>query len=362
MREIIAIAPGRTCLFGDHQDYLGLPIIACAINRHITLKASENNSNTFNIALPDIHQKRTISIHEKGLNLKKEDFFIAALRVLKRYNCIPDAGFNITITGTIPINAGASSSSALVISWVHFLLKAFGPKELLTAESISQVAYESEVVEFNNPGGKMDQFSIGLGNIIYLETGNHFSYQVLKTPLSGLIMAESGVPKETLGLLKRLKENSWRAINEVEKHLKDFKIEKAKVANLDMYFSFLADDLKPYLEAAIGNFNVTKKALLEFKKENLDLTKIGDLMNQHHHYLKICLKITVPKIDTMIDAAINAGALGAKIVGSGGGGSIAVLSPKNKEVQIIKAILSAGAKDAYAVSVDRGARISEINI
>ena len=362
MREIIAIAPGRTCLFGDHQDYLGLPIIACAINRHITLKALENNSNSFNIDLPDIDQKRTISIHEKGLNLKKEDFFIAALRVLKRYNCSPDAGFDITITGTIPINAGTSSSSALVVSWVHFLLKAFGPKELLTAESISQVAYESEVVEFNNPGGKMDQFSIGLGNIIYLETGNHFSYQVLQAPLSGLIMAESGVPKETLGLLKRLKENSWKAINEVEKHLKGFKIENAKVENLELYFSFLTDDLKPYLEAAIGNFDVTKKALLEFKKENLDLTKIGNLMNQHHHYLKNCLKITVPRIDAMIDAALNAGALGAKIVGSGGGGSIAVLSPKNKEVQIIKAILSAGAKDAYAVSVNRGASVSEINL
>jgi galactokinase len=362
LREITAIAPGRTCLFGDHQDYLGLPIIACAINRHITLKALENNSTHFNIDLPNIHKKRTFSIHDKGLNLKKEDFFIAALRVLKRYNCIPNAGFDITITGTIPINSGTSSSSALVVSWVHFLLKAFGPKELLTAESISQVAYESEVVEFNNPGGKMDQFSIGLGNIIYLETGNNFSYQVLQAPLSGLIMAESGVPKETLGLLKRLKENSWKAINEVEKHLKGFKIEEAKVENLEIYLSFLTDDLKPYLEAAIGNFDVTKKALLEFKKEKLNLTKIGDLMNRHHNYLKNCLKITVPKIDAMIDAALNAGALGAKIVGSGGGGSIAVLSPKNKEVQIIKAILNAGAKDAYAVSVNRGASISEINL
>ncbi len=85
-------------------------------------------------------------------------------------------------------------------------------------------------------------------------------------------------------------------------------------------------------------------------------------MNRHHNYLKNCLKITVPKINDMINAALNAGALGAKIVGSGGGGSIAVLSPKNKEVQIIKAILSAGAKDAYAVSVNRGASISEINL
>lgn len=358
MREIISIAPGRTCLFGDHQDYLGLPIIACAINKHITLKAVENNSNIFKINLPDINQKRIIPINDKNLKLKKDDFFISSLRVLKRYKCIPNCGFNITITGTIPINSGTSSSSALVISWVQFLIKAFGPIELLTSETISQIAFEAEVLEFNNPGGKMDQYSIGLGNIIYLETGNNFSYQLLKAPLTGLIMAESGVSKDTLGLLKRLKDNSWKAINKVEKHLSDFKIEKAKITNLETYLSFLNDDLKPYFEAAIGNHDITKKALLEFKKDKLDIIKIGKLMNQHHHYLKNLLKITVPKIDDMIDAALNAGALGAKIVGSGGGGSIAVLSTKETEEKIINAILNAGAKDAYKVSIDKGAFVS----
>jgi len=356
-KEIISIAPGRTCLFGDHQDYLGLPIIACAINRYITLKAVKNNLNTFNIDLPNINQKRVIHIHDEHLTLENEDFIIAALRVLKRKNCIPTFGYNIKITGTIPINAGISSSSALTVSWVQFLLEAFGPKELLTPESISQLAYEAEVLEFNAPGGKMDQYSIGLGNIIYLETGNHFSYQVLQKPLTGLIMAESGIPKETLGLLKRLKENSWKAIREVEKNVKTFKLEEAKVEDLEMYLSFLTDDLKPYFEAAIGNFDVTKKALASFKEEELNLIEIGNLMNQHHHYLKNLLKITVPKIDAMINAALNAGAFGAKIVGSGGGGSIAALSPKNKEQQIIEAVLNVGAKDAYAVSVDKGARI-----
>jgi galactokinase len=362
MKEIVSIAPGRTCLFGDHQDYLGLPIIACAINRHITLKAIKNNSSTFCIDLPDINQKREIDIYDEYKVLEKEDFLIAALRVLKRNNCIPTVGYDIVITGTIPINAGTSSSSALTVSWVQFLLKAFGPSKLITPETISQLAYEAEVLEFNAPGGKMDQYSIGLGNIIYLETGKHFSYQVLQKPLSGLIMAESGVPKETLGLLKRLKENSWKAIHEVAKNLENFVLEDAKLEDLHLYLSFLSDDLKPYFEAAIGNFDVTKKALSEFKKEELNLIEIGKLMNQHHHYLKNLLKITVPKIDDMIDAALNAGALGAKIVGSGGGGSIAALAPKNKEQQIIDAILKAGAKNAYAVSVDKGANVLEITI
>lgn len=357
MEEIISIAPGRTCLFGDHQDYLGLPIIACAINRHITLKAIKNNSKTFNIDLPDINKKRIIPIDEELPKLEKEDFFQSTLQVLRRSNCIPNCGYDILITGTIPINSGTSSSSALTVAWVQFLLKAFGPHKFLTPENISQLAFEAEVLEFNAPGGKMDQYSIGLGNIIYLETGDTFSYEVLKAPLSGLIMADSGVPKETIGLLTRLKTNSWKAINDVKKELPNFTIENAKTSDLQTYLDCISDDLKPYLEAAIGNFDVTKKALIEFRKKELDLIKIGDLMNQHHHYLKNLLKITIPKIDAMIDAALNAGALGAKIVGSGGGGSIAVLSPKNKEKQIKKAILEAGAKNVYVAEVDKGARI-----
>ena len=36
--KIISKAPGRVCLFGDHQDYLGLPIIATTIDKEITIK------------------------------------------------------------------------------------------------------------------------------------------------------------------------------------------------------------------------------------------------------------------------------------------------------------------------------------
>ena len=42
MSSIISIAPARICLYGDHQDYLNLPIIAIAINRYIKVEAKSN--------------------------------------------------------------------------------------------------------------------------------------------------------------------------------------------------------------------------------------------------------------------------------------------------------------------------------
>ena len=355
--NIISIAPARTCLFGDHQDYIGLPIIACAIDRYIRLEAKENNDQSFKITKPDIQVERSINFTDVLDNIDKGDHLLSVLKVLKRYGCVPNRGYDITISGNIPINAGTSSSSAVVVSWVNFLLEAFGADHEITPEFVSQVAYEAEVLEQGSPGGKMDQYSIGLGNVLYLETGDELSYQLIHQPIKGLIIGESGIPKETIGVLKELKEGVWLAIRKVEEVFEDFDIRKARISDLDKLLKVLPDELKPYLDAAISNHDITQRALTEIKKVNLDFQKIGSLMNEHHQILRDELKITVPKIDDMIDAAINSGAYGAKIVGSGRGGSIVVLAPEGNEQDVIDAIVKAGGKAAYKVNVDAGARI-----
>ena len=78
-------------------------------------------------------------------------------------------------------------------------------------------------------------------------------------------------------------------------------------------------------------------------------------MNQHHEILRDLLKITVPKIDKMIEVVLSNGALGAKINGSGGGGTIVVLAP-GKEDHVIEALRDVGAA-GFSVKVDPGARI-----
>jgi galactokinase len=149
------------------------------------------------------------------------------------------------------------------------------------------------------------------------------------------------------------------AIHQVKNEIKDFDIKNAISENLDIYLEFIPENLHSYLIAAIRNHEITKKALLEFNKPDLDIKKIGSLMNDHHDVLKNVLKITVPKIDNMIDAALKAGAYGAKIVGSGRGGSIVAIAPKDKEETVINSIKLAGGFDAYKVAVDPGARIVE---
>jgi galactokinase len=354
LKRIKIVAPGRICLFGDHQDYLGLPVIACAIDKQLTLSAEKNTIEYFHILMPDLGFERRIPISEEFQNLKPQDYFASAIRVVRKYGCIPSSGYNILIKSSIPINAGVSSSSAVVVAFVHFLLKAFGCHQPISSELIAKLAYEAEVVEHNSPGGKMDQYTIAIGNILYIDTASDGNFKTIGISLPGLILAESGIPKETLGLLSEIRSKATQAIDLVLRQYPDFNLMVSTLEGLGPHSEYLPDELKPYFYAANKNHLITKEALEEFEKSSLNLQKIGRLMSEHHQILKNELKITVPRIDAMIIAALDAGAYGAKIVGSGGGGSIVALAPSDKTHQIIKAIQESGAKAVYEVSVTQG--------
>ena len=355
MAQIISKAPGRICLFGDHQDYLGLPVIACAIDRHVWVRGIPNTARVFQISLPDLDEEECILLQENTDEIKKGDHLRASLKVLERYGCIPITGYDVIIQGDIPVNAGLSSSSAMVVAWVQWLLITFGCEHEITPAFIGQVAYEAEVLEQNSPGGKMDQFTSAIGGIIYLETDSNAKVMKLGTRLDNFIIAESGIPKNTVGLLEAVKTKAQQALSIIKMNNPGFNIYEAKSKDYEKFKGLLPEPLRRYFYAAIGNHLITQHALAEFQQKIPDILKLGKLMNAHHEILKDVLQITVPKIDSMVSAALSSGAYGVKIVGSGGGGSIVALADTNSSETIIQALKRAGAKEAYTVEISKGA-------
>ena len=82
-------------------------------------------------------------------------------------------------------------------------------------------------------------------------------------------------------------------------------------------------------------------------------------MNQHHETLRDNLGISTPRIERMINAALQAGALGCKITGSGNGGCMIAFCP-GKEKQVRTAIEGEGGK-VYTSKVVSGAKSQTIN-
>ena len=351
--EIISKAPARVCLFGDHQDYLNLPVIACAIDRFIEIKANRNNSDFLKIYKTDLNEIEKININDPLENIENEDYLKLALKVLKRYNCKPKFGYDIYISGDIPINAGLSSSSALTVAWIQFLILAYEIDIPVSKLVLSKLAYETEVIEQGSSGGKMDQYTISHGKTIFLDTSND-KIKIFSKPVNYLIIGVSGESKDTLGMLSSLKSKTWEAINKVKSKVLDFDPKNIDLKKINMYLKILDEKLQPYLEAAIINYKITQKAKKEFLKNKIENQIIGKLMSEHHKLLKNNLKITTPNIDLMIDISLKSGAFGAKIIGSGGGGCIAVLSDKKNVNQIISNLKEGGAIDAFKVNVSNG--------
>ncbi len=87
-----------------------------------------------------------------------------------------------------------------------------------------------------------------------------------------------------------------------------------------------------------------------------DLPTLGHLMNLNH-LIKEKLGMSLPKTEELIEAALGAGALGAKISGKGSGGIIVALAEPGKEQAIARAIEAAGGKAMTPEVAVPGARV-----
>lgn len=287
------ISPARICLFGDHQDYLQLPVIACAINRFLHFTARANGTDKFLINLKDTGEKRCLSVGAAQPQ-NHQDYWVSGLNVLRRQGLTFTSGYDMDVTGNIPINAGLSSSSALVVGWLRFLC---ATKEMdPLPDQLARWAYETEVLEFNQPGGLMDQYTISIGNILHIDTRPPTAVQVLGNRLNGLIVAESGIPKSTLGTLGSLREMAQKSISIIKASHPDFNLQTADLTSAQTLKNQLPADLQAVFTAAIENHQITLEAVKTFNETPDNIEKLGYLMRRHHEVLRDKLKITVPKM------------------------------------------------------------------
>ena len=203
----------------------------------------------------------------------------------------------------------------------------------------------------------MDHYSTAIGNVIFLKSYPEIKITELKPKLAKFVLGDSLEPKDTIGMLGRVKRAQEEAIKEMLLFEKFFDVHNAKHEELEGCESFLGMENKRILYATIYNQNLTKAALCELRKENPSHTEIGRLLNEHHFMLSRYLDISTPKIERMIEAALNAGAVGAKINGSGGGGCMFAYAPDDPE-SVAVAIEQAGGK-AYIIDIDEGTRIDD---
>lgn len=356
MRNFTVHSPARVCLYGDHQDYLSLPVIAGTIDRYMQFEVRENLANVFEIDLADLNQTLKIT-HDPSQEYPQTqdiDFFRAGLRIAARHGYGAKHGLRVRIQSDIPINAGVSSSSALVVGWLYTLALAFGDGRIPSPDELGQMAFEAEVLEHHSPGGQMDQYTIAHGGLVHIDTGTQIRVHALRIPELNLLLADSNIKKQTLSTIGSVRERTTAAIEEIRQLNHNFSLSHARIGNLSAELKQLTAELRPYATAAIQNHEITLAAIQALNQEKPVMTLLGKLMSAHHHQLSEVLKVSHKQIDHWINLGLEKGAYGAKIVGSGHGGCSVFMAPKAQEFALSQVLLDAGVPKAFPVNISRG--------
>ena len=348
-------APGRVCLFGEHQDYLGLPVIPCAISLRISVAGKRRNDTVIILDLPDIKSTERFLVDESHRYVRERDYFRSAVNVLRRHGHTFSTGFDCEVRGDIPINSGTSSSSALIVAWVNFLTHMSDQNHSLDPKEAARLAHEAEVLEFGEPGGMMDQYSTACGGILHLEFQPEVKVEVLEANVKPFILGDSHEPKKTKEILARVKNRVLDIARRLSESENGFSLDTVATETLDRFSKRLTPEELALLVGTVRNRDITREARLALVSAPLDHKKIGALLWEHQSILRDVLHISTTKIDRMLDAAMEAGAFGGKINGSGGGGCMFAYAPESPEL-VREAVERSGGK-GYVVVKDSGVRI-----
>jgi len=274
--------------------------------------------------------------------------------VLRRKGVRFECGWDCILRGTIPINAGTSSSSALVVAWNKFLLEAVHNRVLNNPEDIAELGFLTEVAEFHEPGGKMDHYASAIGGIVNVTFEGGLQVKRLKNPLKTFVLADSLQKKDTTGMLGYIKEHVLDGVAFIRRNLKGFSLYSPIGPRERDEMKKLPEDNRRLLEGTLMTRDLTKDGKELFQENDFDHVQFGRLLTRQHEVLRDYLRTSTPKIEKMMDAALNAGAYGGKLNGSGGGGCMFVYAPDGTE-QIATAIEGTGAK-VHIIHVDQGVR------
>lgn len=356
-KKIFVSTPSRICLFGEHQDYLQLEVIAAAINLRFYAEISNRNDSIVKIStsggehlkLSDSdnnwgYSETTIDLSKPIVYENKRDYYKSIINVLRKHGYSFEHGFDIHLDSEIPIGKGMSSSTTMIVVLIKALLEALNSEDKNNAEKIARLGFEAEVLEFKEPGGMMDHYSSALGGLVHLNfENNETSIDRIESTIPGcFILFDSKEEKDTTRVLANAKTpvvNGLEKLNQYGiKSIKDF------VYNEDnmKYLNNVSPEEKVNILANIDNYKILKAAEKILKSGNIDPTAIGELLKRHHGNLRDGLKISTNTIELILNTAYENGALGGKINGSGGGGCAYVYAMEKDAQRILEAVEALG--------------------
>ena len=298
------VAFGKVILLGEHAVVYGVPAIAVAIDRSVRARAKAIDGGPSRLL-----------VHSWNLSLlesQEEHDLARAFRALldvarSRDRRLPAVSVEVEVG--LPPGGGLGCSAAMGVA----IARSIEPR--IDEDALQDRAMAWERIFHGNPSG-IDAAVAARGGCIYFKRGELLVPIDVLGPLH-LCVGNTGIPSSTRAMVDAVA---------------DLRVRRPRLVNL----SFAA------LGAVVDN---ARRAI-----EAGDLGALGKLMNLNQMTLRTLL-VSSGEIDRMCALALDAGAMGAKLTGAGGGGSVVALVPSLAAAEAVLAAWRAAGFQGFATSV-----------
>ena len=318
-----SVTPGRVNLIGEHIDYNGGTVLPMAlpISTHIAL--SESDGKEDEIFSENFDDLARLSMNSSPRN-HWSDYASGALQKARAIGLLR-GGAKLYVQSDVPDGAGLSSSAALVVGVLRAASKLAGVEIEDKDIALHAQAVENDFIGV--PCGVMDQMAVAaapLGSAIALDTRD-LSFELVPAPTSHHIAVVHS------GVMRKLDEGRYAdRRRECERGAAHFGT--SELAHLPVEQVRQIDQLPSPIDRRVRHV-VREQARVDKAVNALrqdDIDAFGRILNEGHISLRDDFEVSTPEIDTLVDAAVKLGAVGARLTGGGFGGCIVACVPHDK--------------------------------
>jgi len=315
MSVAVGKAPGKVLLMGEHSVVYGHPAIAIPL-RSVSAQAEVDftRGGGVEIVAPEIAEQLCATEDRES---RLSPLLKLTSSVLELFG-EAEQGLRVGLHSTVPLGRGMGSGAAIAVAIVRGICQALDRR--LNSDQIAELAMISEREYHGTPSG-VDAAVIARDEPIYFVRGKPMQGIELGGNSYHFIVADTGIAAPTVGVVEDV-----RKARELDR------------ARYDSYFWELG-----------SMASVAREVLRNGAPEEL-----GMCMNHAHRVLQL-MGVSCDELDRLVNAALEGGALGAKLSGAGRGGAMIALVKDDAGIPALESKLGlAGAVNVYTTVLENG--------
>ncbi|MGB7450426.1 MAG: galactokinase [Ornithinimicrobium sp.] len=347
-------APGRVNLMGEHLDYNGGPVLPFAIDHRTMVAVAARSDDRIRLRSRQ---------HDQGwegsaTSVRPDDvepwcrYPVGVHWAMHEAADVP-VGFDALVDGRVPSGSGLSSSAALtcaVALALHDLASGSRNREVDAEDvrrTLAQACVRAENEFAGAPTGGMDQAVVlraTQGHALLLDCRD-FGAEHVRLPDGAQLLVVDTRTQHSLtdGRYGGRREACERAVD----MLGVARLTDISSTDLDAVLGRLPDEeLRGVVRHIVTETERVHDAVAALRARSW--RTLGPILRASHRSMRDDFGISTPELDLVVDSAVQAGAIGARMTGGGFGGSAVVVCPDGARADIAAGISRAFDRDGHA--------------